>query len=169
MEEALHPEAWYMGSTWCVCVVRSTLFHCLFSTYIHTYICIYVRGVLFWIHFQCTILRIVCGTGDSAALQASTYLQSIITLLHPLPFLPVATITLSSLSAPCNPFLLSLPLTFTSCPSLYPPLIHDTTSRSGTWMELFAVSPDPICHWPSLHLPCWCVPHCWPCHSYDHL
>ena len=136
-------------------------------TYIHMYICAWCAILdSFSVYYSAYS---VWYRRASAALQASTHLQSIITLLHPLPFLPVATITLSSLSAPCNPFLLSLPLTFTSCPSLYPPFIHDTTSRSGTWMELFAVSPDPICHWPSLHLPCWCVPHCWPCHFYDHL
>ena len=156
MEEALHSKAWCMRSALvCVCVVRSTLFHCLFSTYICTYVYTYVyMCMVYYSGFFFSVLFCVYSVWyprASTSLQASTHLQSIITLLHPLPLLPVATITLSSLSVPCIPSVLSPSLTFTSCPSplSYTPPQHPPTDLAlGRNCSLFLWSPfatGPLC------------------------
>ena len=157
----------------CVCVVRSTLFHCLFSTYICTYVYTYVyMCMVYYSGFFFSVLFCVYSVWyprASTSPHASTHLQSIITLLNPLPLAPPC-----SHHNPIFPLCALYPFRPFSFPNLYllpvPPILHSSTTptyRSGTWTELFAVSLEPICHWPSLHLPCWCVHHCWPYHSYD--
>ena len=158
----------------CILIVRSTIFHCLFSTYIRIIARVYIRMCMvyysgfFSVYYSAYI---VCGTRELVPPCKQTHIFSPLlhTLLHPLPLAPPC-----SHHNPIFPLCALYPFPLFSSPNPYllpvPPILHSSTTptyRSGTWTELFAVSLEPICHWPSLHLPCWCVPHCWPYHSYD--
>ena len=133
-------------------IVRSTLFHCLFSTYIRTYICAWCTILDFFsVHYS---EYIVCGTRELVPphTQAHIFSPLLHTLLHPLPLAPPC-----SHHNPIFPLCALYPFPLFSSPNLYllpaPPILHCSTTPPpdlalGRNCSLFLWSPfatGPLC------------------------